>query len=878
MPYVSLSWLADHVELPEDATIESVAADLVAVGLEEEEIHPPKVTGPLVAGKVLSLVKETASNGKTVNYCRVDVGRYNDPAGTGKEPADVDSRGIICGAHNFEVGDTVVVSLPGAVLPGPFPIAARKTYGHISDGMICSERELGLGDDHDGIIVLDQFVPGLVPDPGEDVISLLGLGEEVLEINVTPDRGYCFSMRGIAREYALSRKVAFQDPGLLQNQSGSVPSHSEEGVGVTVDSSASLENEPICDRFITRIIRGLDPKAQTPKWMRERLEQAGVRSISLPVDVTNYVMLDLGQPMHAYDLQKLSGSLGVRFAQPNETITTIDDQERTLDKDDVVVVDSEGKRVIGLAGVMGGSSTEVDEGTTDIVLEAAHFNAKAVARTSRRHRLSSESSKRFERGVDPEVALTAIVRATSLLEEYGKAQADEHIFEYAALQPSVSIFLPHQEPLRLTGVEYSPERITDILVSIGAGVSATAGGFQVTAPSWRPDLRIPADLVEEIARLDGYDKIPVIFPPVKKRGVQNTSLHLAERVSEVAANWGLNEVLSYPFIGNAHDRQSLPDNDERRGVVSLANPLAADAPSMRTSILDTLLLTAERNASRGLDPVALFEIGRVWKPSNRPSAGIPGVQERPSEEELRNIAESLPLQPRKFAAVMAGQIDISPVAANLQPYGWQDAIAVGLRIGSTLGVKIEVARAWEDAETPKIPGPPTPKPAADPADVAPWHPGRSAVLFVRKGKTIVELGYAGELHPSVVQEYGLPRRAAAIEFDLDLLLRCIDLQPIQALRISTFPAAKTDLAVVVGETTPATDVERVIRAASRDYLEDIVLFDIYRGEQIEPEQKSLAFALTLRAPDRTLLPEEVQGIRTRIIGDLGKRLKAHLRA
>ncbi|MDD9207433.1 phenylalanine--tRNA ligase subunit beta, partial [Georgenia sp. 10Sc9-8] len=347
MPYVPLSWLADHVEVPAGTTAAQLATDLVRVGLEEERVVPPAVTGPLVVGRVLSVVEETHKNGKTVRYCRVDVGaEHNDPAGSGAEPADVASRGIVCGALNFAEGDSVVVALPGTTLPGPFPIAARRTYGHVSDGMICSAAELGLGKDHTGIIVLEEMLGAdAVPAPGTDAVALLGLGAEVLEVNVTPDRGYCFAMRGVAREYAHATGAAFTDPGLPQNlPGGPPPAATADGFAVEVDDDAPVAGSVGCDRFVTRVVRGLDPAAATPRWMSERLTQAGMRPISLAVDVTNYVMLDLGQPLHAYDLAALHAPIVVRRARRGERLTTLDDVQRDLDPEDLLITDSAGGR------------------------------------------------------------------------------------------------------------------------------------------------------------------------------------------------------------------------------------------------------------------------------------------------------------------------------------------------------------------------------------------------------------------------------------------------------------------------------------------------------------------------------------------------------
>lgn len=874
MPYVSLSWLSDHVSLPENVTIEQVAEDLVAVGLEEEEIHPPAVTGPLVAGRVLTLVKETHKNGKTVNYCRVDVGEYNDAPGTGKEPADVASRGIICGAHNFEVGDTVVVCLPGAVLPGPFPIAARKTYGHISDGMICSQRELGLGEDHDGIIVLDRFLDGQpLPLPGTDVIPLLGLGEEVLEINVTPDRGYCFSMRGIAREYGLGAGVPFQDPGLAQSLATPLPRSGEGGFRVEID------DESACDRFVTQIVRGVDPRAQTPGWMVERLGQARVRPISLIVDVTNYVMLDLGQPMHAYAEESVEAPFVVRRAHEGEEFTTLDGQLRLLDSEDIVISDSpaskRGSRLVGLAGVMGGQDSEIAADTIDVVLEAAHFNAVSIARTSRRHKLTSESSKRFERGVDPELPQVAIARAGELLAQYGGGTPDDECFEVNQVPAPATVRMKLTEPQRLTGVDYPVARIEEILASLGAKTRVEGHELVVEIPSWRPDLVGPAHLVEEIARLDGYENIPARLPAALGGDGLSTSQWVRRRVADTAAQMGVVEVLSYPFVGDAHDRQMIPADDARRRAIRLRNPLAEDAPLVRTSLLDSLLDVANRNAARGNPSLAVFEQGIVAFGDGVTVAANPGAKTAPTEAQTEALFAGVPVQPWHFAAVLGGPRDASVAG---EPWDWADAISVAARLGGALGVDVAATRAWVPEGTPRIPGPPVPTPTNDPHEVAPWHPGRVATLYVRVAKKVVAIGKAGELHPRVVEEYGLPARSCAVEFDLEALMLALPTHPLVAKRVSVYPPAKIDLAVVVAETVPAADVMRVIRSAAGALLERLELFDTYRGDQIDAGHVSLAFALTLRSSERTLQPEEVTALRAKVIHDLEKRLGATLRS
>lgn len=882
MPMVPISWLADHVEVPEGTDAAALARALVKVGLEEEAIHPAKVQGPLVVGKVLSLVKETASNGKTVNYCRVDVGDYNDAPGTGKEPSDLPSRGIICGAHNFVEGDLVVVSLPGAVLPGDFRIAARKTYGHVSDGMICSARELGLGQDHDGIIVLEKAYPDReIPAPGSDVLGFLGLGEEVLEINVTPDRGYCFSMRGVAREFSHSTGAAFTDPGLEGALVASVPAPTADGFPVLVEDRAPIKGRPGADRFVTRIVRGIDPKAPSPRWMVERLEAAGMRSLSLAVDVTNYVMLDLGQPMHAYDLSALAAPIVVRRAEPGERLRTLDDAERELDAEDLLITDSpesQGSRIIGLAGVMGGAYSEVGASTSDVLLEAAHFDAVSIARTARRHRLPSEASKRFERGTDPLLPAVAAQRAVDLLVEYGGGAADPAVFDLNEVAPAERIPFSYGGAARLVGVDYPKGRVRELLEMIGCEVEEGAdGAFLVTPPSWRPDLVGPAHLVEEIARLDGYDRIPSILPSASAGTGLTPAQEARRRALHFLATRGLVEVLSYPFVSDSFDRQRLAQADPRRRALRLRNPLADDAPWLRTSILDTLLDAAGRNIARGADRAAVFEQGLVARPEGTIPTGLLSAERRPSDEEIEALHRGTPDQPQHIGIVLAGRASGSALDEAPRPFDWRDALELVLGLASILGVRVETCRAW-DPSPAAVKGAPMPEPAADPAEVAPWHPGRVARVFVRRGRELVEVALAGELHPGVCAAFGLPARSCAAEIDLSALIGASSSDPIQVKPVSTFPLAKEDIALVVPSSIPVSRVEQVVRQGAGPLLEEATLFDVFEGEQLGEGVRSLAFALKLRAADHTLTAKEAAKVREDVVKKAEKVLGASLRS
>lgn len=872
MAFVSIEWLRRWTEVPADTNASQLAKDLVKVGLEEEAIHTSGVTGPLVCGRVASMVPETASNGKTVNYCRVDVGEeFNDAPGTGKEPSDIPSRSIICGAHNFKEGDHVVVSLPGAVLPGDFAIATRKTYGHISDGMICSARELGLGEEFDGIIVLEEYLGerGVeIPAPGTDMLPILGLNQELLEINITPDRGYCFSMRGVGREYSHSTGAKFTDWGLSENLKNGLPAANDSGFPVEIEDAAPIRGHVGCDRFVARIVRGLNPSAPTPQWMVARLESAGMRSISLPVDVTNYVMLDLGQPMHAYDLDKVTGPIVVRRARQGEQHTTLDDVERTLDAEDLLITDCQGghgARVLGIAGVMGGAETEMTETSTNVLLEAAHFDAVSVARSARRHKLPSEASKRFERGSDPELPPVAAQYAAELLVEYGGGIIDAGVTDVNDVKPQPTLTLPFVAATQLIGVDYAPERVEELLRAIGCSVTKSSDDtFAVVPPSWRPDLvGGPAHLIEEIARLDGYDKIPSVVPVGPAKIGNPAPLRTRREVSDTLAEAGLTEVMTYPFLGNEHDLMGLPADDPRRDTVKLANPLADDAPALRSSLLDTLLNTASRNVSRGNPRVAIFELDQVVSAQGVVPAPIPGVEEKPSDEVMQALRAGVPKQPWHVAAVLAGNaMEASPHDAA-RAWDWADAIELAIRVAVSQGLAVR----------PEALG------AGGQATVAaPFHPGRVAQIRVGALTGGKVLGYAGELHPKACQNFGLPPRTCAFELDLDTIEKARPKDAFQLRPVSTFPAAKEDLAFVVKQDVPALKVYNAIAKAGEGLVEELRLFDVFENaEQLGEGRKSLAFALRLRAADHTLSPQEIKETRNRIIKKVEKTCQATLR-
>ncbi|MDQ2836940.1 MAG: phenylalanine--tRNA ligase subunit beta [Actinomycetota bacterium] len=823
-----VSWIAEYVELPEGLTPRELGDALVRVGLEVERVSSAAdgISGPLVIGQVLS-IEELTEFKKPIRFCQVAVGE--------SEP-----RGIVCGARNFAEGDLIVAALPGSVLPGPFPIAARQTYGRTSDGMICSARELGLGDDHDGILVL----PAGSAEPGEDALSRLGMRDAVLDIAVTPDRGYCLAVRGLAREASAALEVPFRE------LAAAVPDRDDQGYPVLVSDPAG------CPKFSARALTGLDPTRPTPSFIAQRLRASGMRSISLAVDVTNYVMLETGQPLHAYDRAQLRGALGVRAAQPGERLTTLDAAVRTLTPDDLVITDDRGP--IGLAGVMGGASTEISQTTTEVLLEAAFFDPARISRTVRRHKLPSEAAKRFERGVDPEIAGVALQRCVELLAEYGGASAEPGYTVVGDGPAPVEISLAANRPAELAGMPIEPAAVRARLEQVGCLVTASDAGisepqrFTVRPPSWRPDLTDPADLVEEVVRLEGYDKVPSVLPnPPAGRG-WTPGQQLRRAVSRALAADGYTEVINYPFVSPAvHDAFGLDPAADRRQALRLANPISDAEPELRTSLLPGLLANLTRNLGRGSRDLAIFEMGLVFLPaSSTQRAPRPGVEQRPSEDELAAIAATVPVQPRYVAAVLAGELELAGWWGSGRTADWADAIEAARVVGRAARVQLDVRKA----------------------DIAPWHPGRCAQLLLA-GEVV---GTAGELHPRVIQNLGLPPRTCVMELNLDAFAPP---EPAQAPELSNFPPVLLDLALVVAESVPAESVLAAVREGAGELLESVRLFDAYAdAERLGTGLKSLAFALKLRAGDRTLTLEEATAARDGAVAEAASRLNASLRA
>ena len=812
-----MSWLRELANI--EVSVPQLEQAFTDAGLHVERIDEPAsaISGHVVVGHVLDFVDEPQKNGKVIRWCHVDVGLHNPPG----EPG----RGIVCGAHNFKAGDYVPVVLAGSVLPGGVEIAARFTYSHVSDGMICSERELGLGDDHDGIIVMP-------PAPvGSDALELLGARDAIFDIDVTPDEGHCLSIRGLAREAAQVAGGAFTDPYALP-----VPPESDAGYPVVLES-------PACQLFSLVRVDGIDPEAKTPSWMARRLKACGMRPIALPVDITNYVMLESGQPLHGYDAKSLRGPIVVRTAREGEKLTTLDQVQRVLSADDLLITDGSGP--IGLAGVMGGLTTEMEPTTTDVLIEAAWFDPASIGRTYRRHHLPSEASRRFERGVDMNVAFAAATMAAKMLRDFGGGVIREQYTVTGAVLPMPQQVLGLDLASQILGYPVDEATLVAVLQASGVSVERDGTQLKLTPPTWRRDLIDPYDYVEEVGRKLGFTAIPSRVPRAPS-GRGYTPRQRANRaVTEAVVAMGLTEVMSLPFIGTPDlDKLGLPATDGRRAVVRLANPLSDAQPYLRTTLLPGLLAAVNRNTSRSNTDLALFEVGPVFLETGAGPAISPPVDQRPNRGQIDRLFADLPDQPRHLGAVLVGDWLPARWQAPAEPVRWAHAAAVAYTVADAMGLVL-VRRA---------------------AKMAPWHPGRCAELGVATWHGFMPVGFAGELHPTVLHDWGVPGSAVAVELDLDALLACVpDVATPGIAVMSTHPAVKQDVALVVDVDVPSAAVADALRAGAGELLESLSLFDVFTGAQLGPGKKSLAYSMVFRAPDRTLTEAQASAARDQAV-------------
>jgi phenylalanyl-tRNA synthetase beta chain len=800
---VLLSWLREFA--PIEGEPDQIAAQLTELGMELESVS---LLGQGLDGIVVARVLEVREHPDADRIRLVDV-----DAGDGV-PLQ-----ICCGATNMVAGDLVPLATIGTVMPGGMEIARRKLRGQESNGMLCSAREMELGDDHAGILVLSD-----APTPGTPITEALGIASDVVyEFDALPNRPDTLSIMGVARDLAAHQGVPFGMPPLAVDESGE-PADGLCGV--------DIQAPDLCGRFLARVLSGVQ-LGPSPQWMAQRLVAAGMRPINNVVDVSNYVMLELGQPNHTYDRALLpGGALATRWASEGEQLVTLDGVERTLRATDGVIVDAD-DRVIGIAGVMGGASTEISASTTDVVLELAWWDPAAIAATSARLNLHSEASLRYKRGVDPEIAPVAARRFAQLLAEVGGATLHPGSVQAEGDLPGrLSVHVRTGRANALLGTSLSRDEMAALIEPIGYECVPADDDLVVTVPTWRPDSTIEVDVVEEIGRHFGFSRIPKTVPASPHTGELTPRQRDRRSLRRALVGAGLSEAMPMPFLA--------PGDLERCGLAPdglvLANPLAAEESILRTSLLPGLVKAVAYNESHRLTGVQLFEVGRVFELGQR------GVITDVTESAL--AGRVLSGESEHLAAVLAGSdatAAVELVELLLRSVGrWHVPRVDGDSVASA-----EAAAATLEA-----------------AVLAGLHPGRAAQVLV--GDALV--GQVGEIDPGVLQAHGITERVAWVQLDLSTLLDLPSEVPL-ARPVSRFPSSDIDLAFVVDESTPAEELRRTLLTASDEVQPVLVeLFDVFRSEQLGAGRKSLAFRLRFQEPDRTLTDTEVAGAREAIIG------------
>lgn len=815
---VPIRWLREFVELPDSTSVEELAELLTVAGIEVATVEsfPPEGLDweGICVGEIVAV--EPHPNADRLVIAQVDWGEGPVPSVTGAPNVRLGTQGL-----------KVPVALPGARIVNAYgddpPLVEVKTArirGVESKAVICSEKELGLSDDHTGVLILDPDAP--LGAPLQEL-----LGDTVLELDLTPNLGRCLSMVGVAREVAalLDGKLKVKEPRWRTSE--------EPAAG---RAQVIIEDPELCPRYTAAIIRDIKHQ-MAPFWMRYRLMLGGMRPISAVVDITNYVMLEWGQPLHAFDYDKLVERAGgkaptiiVRRAKPGETLTTLDGVKRELDEDMLLICDEAGP--IAIAGVMGGLETEVTENTRNVLLESASFNAINNRRTARKLQLPSEASHRFSRGVPPELCARGAVRAAELMRRLaGGAICEGLIDAYPKKSPPKTIHLVPSEVERLLGLELKSHEIGSLLKRLGFSCKRQRGTLEVTVPYWRLDVEIPADLVEEVARLVGYDQLPSTLlsdtlPPQRR----DPSFELEERVRDILMGCGLTEVINYSLT-HPESITKLEGRPPQGDYVELANPISRERSHMRQTLMNGLLEAVAAN-QRHHESVAIFEVGRVYLPD-------------PQSE------EGLPREPRRLGIALAGLRSRPSWAERARPVDFFDLKGIVETLLQQLGVGGV---------------------AFQPVTAPPFHPGRGAELKL-DGKP---LGVFGEVHPQVAERFDLKGRVYLAELDLEALLQRA--QAVQVYRpIPRFPGIRLDLAVVVEEGVPADQIERLIRRSGGELLKEVTLFDVYRGDPVPPGKVSLAYSLFYLAEDRTLTDEEAQAVHQRIIEALGRELQAQVR-
>jgi len=799
---VTYNWLKEFVDF--DLTPEALADLLTMIGLEVEGI---KKIGADLDDVVVAIVREKAQhpNADKLSLCQVD---------NGKEVLS-----IVCGAQNFKTGDTVALAQIGAVLPGDFRIKRSKIRGSESFGMLCSEKELGLAEESEGIMLLPA---GL--QLGTPAFEALGLKDVIFEIGLTPNRADCLSVIGIAREIAamLGKKVKYPSLEVVEN-----------GPAIDAVACIKINDEDLCPRYMARYVTGCTV-GPSPAWMIKRLNDVGIRSINNVVDVTNYVLLEYGHPLHAFDYRLLAGgTVIVERAAEGEPFFTLDGQERSLTSQDLTIRDAE--KAIALAGIMGGGNSEISDTTTDILLESAYFSPSAIRRTARRLGMHTEASHRFERGADVSILPSALDRAASLIAELSGGRVAVGTIDVYPLPIKPRVISVRLERIaRILGIEIPPDKVKRIFQSLEFAVECLEPGiFQVTVPTYRIDIEREIDLIEEVARLNGYENIPVTMPKVCTfSDLPSPHQALERKLRDLFISHGLSEVITYSFVNpSVLNKILLPESDPRRKPIRVLNPLSEDQSVMRTTLLPGLLDVTARNLSFRLLNVQVFEMRRIYLPA----------------DDL-----DLPVEPVHAAGMVTGLRDPESWSRSAEQLDFYDVKGILENIFEVLGISNAVYEA---------------------GDLEPfYHPGKACSVFVGK----VQIGSFGEIHPTVQENYAIEKPLYYFELNFEKLLSfCTNVTSVSPP--PRFPETFRDIAMLVEDDIETGIVLDSIRGNKIQEIENVELFDLYKGPGIPEGQKSIAVRVRYRSQDRTLTDEEVNRMQEHVVQNLLKKIKVTIR-
>ena len=800
---VSLKWLEDYIDL--ELSAEELADRLTMAGLEVDEIQTlaPKFSGVVIA-KILSV--RPHPNADKLSLCDVTDGAETYP--------------IVCGAKNIHAGDMVPLAKTGAVIPGGYTIKSTTLRGEKSEGMLCSEAELEIGDDASGILQLPADMA-----LGRPLQEALDLGDTVLDIGITPNRSDCLSMIGIAREVAAltGKKMKMPDVRIL-----------ESAQDVSLLSSVTIEDADLCPRYTARLIQNVTIGG-TPVWMKTRLEAAGLRAINNVVDVTNFVMLEMGQPLHAFDFRFLEeGRIVVRKSKPGEEFISLDEKSRLLPENTLLICD--GKKPVAIAGIMGGLNSEVKEDTRTILLESAYFNPASIRRSSRRLGMPTDAAFRFERGIDPEGVVRALDRAAQLIAELsGGEVCRNYLDEYPAKIKAVeNIPLRMDRVRQVIGARVPAREAVRILKSIGMALRREGkGAYRVTPPSFRVDIEREIDLIEEIARLYGYDRVPSTLPSVSVSEAETVPrLALEERIRQLMTGAGYSEIINYSFSSpDSAEALGLSPEDERRRFVVIKNPLTEDQSIMRTTLAYGLLETLKKNLHNASFNLKLFEIGRTF---------------------FKRHDGELPEEKNILAALAAGKAadDLWGSKVSVDFYDLKGSLENIFQ-----DLKLDSCRCRTETSEPFL------------------HPGQSCGVYIGD----VRVGFLGKAHPEVLKKMDIRSDAYLFEINLDLLGKQTG-RRIRYRELSKFPAVQRDVAFVVPESMESEKMLEIVLSQHEDLLENVSIFDIYSGKGLEERTKSLGLRFSYRALDRTLTDAEINSIHNRIVQNTVQQTGAKIRA